>query len=140
MVRVGEDHFIFSQLVAIDSAWRPHVTPVVGDIEMRRDAGASPSACVVEFDPAWARCGAPAGLRAIDRLPMSHLSGYVEAGADGRANCLSCHRGGRVLGRTLLALPAEEIEEHLARRRVQLLTRLAAELAPIRAAATDRSP
>jgi hypothetical protein len=135
MLRVGDHHFIFSQLVAIDSAWRPHVTPVVGDVEMRRDLESGQRACIAEFDAAWSRCGAPAGLRALDRLPISHLGGYVEVDADGRANCLMCHGADQVLGRVMRDLAADEVAADLARRRGRLLADLAEQLAPIRAAA-----
>ncbi len=138
MVRVGDRHFIFSQLVAIDRSWQPRVTSVIGDIEMRRDGGRR--ACIAEFDAAWSRCGAPAGLRALDRLPISHLGGYVEVDAEGRANCLMCHGGDRALGRVLLALPADEVATELARRRGRLLADLAEQLAPIRAGAAEPQP
>jgi len=139
MLRVGDRHFIFSQLVAIDSAWRPHVTPVIGDVEMRRDVERDQRACIAEFDVSWARCGAPAGLRALESLPIAHLGGYVEVDADGRGNCISCHGAGQVLGRAILDLPADDVVAYLARRRGQLLQALEEPLAPIRAAA-DASP
>lgn len=135
MLRVGDRHFIFSQLVAIDSAWRPHVTPVIGDVEMRRDLERGQRACIAEFDPGWARCGAPAGLRALDTLPIAHLGGYVEVDADGRGNCISCHGAGQVLGRAMLDVPADDVAAYLARRRGKLLQALEEQLAPIRAAA-----
>jgi len=135
MVRVGDRHFIFSQLVAVDSDWRPQVTSVVGDMEMRRDGGAGMTACIAAFDSAWARCGAPAALRTLDRLPISHLGGYVRVEADGGANCASCHVGGQVLGRTPLRVPAANVADHLAQRRARLLAELAADLEAIRLAA-----
>jgi hypothetical protein len=138
MVRVGDRHFIFSQLVAIDTSWRPHVTPIIGDIEMRSDG--DQRACIAEFDAPSARCGAPAGLRALDRPPISHLGGYVEVDADGRANCLSCHAPGQVLGRVILDLAPVEAADHLARRRRALLAILQEHLAPIRSAAGGSPP
>jgi hypothetical protein len=135
MLRVGDRHFIFSQLVVIDSAWRPRVTAVIGDIEMRRDLESGQRACIAEFDPGWARCGAPSGLRALDTLPIAHLGGYVEVDAAGRGNCVSCHGGGQVLGRTMLDLPPADVAADLTRRRGQLLQALEEQLAPIRAAA-----
>jgi hypothetical protein len=133
MVRVGDRHFIFSQLVALDTAWRPHVTPVIGDIEMRSDIDRR--ACIAEFEPALARCGAPAGLRTLDRPPLIHLGGYVEVDADSRANCGSCHGTGQVLGRAILDLRPAEVPRYLARRRSALLALLQEHLTPIRAAA-----
>lgn len=135
MIRVGDHHFIFSQLVAIDSAWRPHVTPVIGDVEMRRDLGRDQRACIAEFDAGWARCGAPAGLRLLEDLPIAHLGGYVEVDADGRGNCISCHGAGQVLGRAMLDVPADDVAAYLMGRRGDLLQVLEEQLAPIRAAA-----
>jgi hypothetical protein len=139
MIRVGDGRFIFSQLVAVDTSWRPHVTPIIGDIEMRNDSDTEVRACIAEFDAASARCGAPAGLRPLDRPPISHLGGYVEVDADGRANCLSCHGAGQVLGRVVLDLAPAEVADHLARRRSSLLAFLQEHLASIRSAA-DGSP
>jgi hypothetical protein len=140
MIRIGDGHFIFSQLVAVDTSWRPHVTPVIGDIEMRNDADTPVRACIAEFDAVSARCGAPAGLRMLDRPPISHLGGYVNVDAEGRGNCLSCHGAGQVLGRVILDLAPTEVADHLARRRSSLLALLQEHLAPIRSAAGGSPP
>jgi hypothetical protein len=103
---------------------------------MRRDIGRDQRACIAEFDPGWARCGAPAGLRVLADLPLAHLGGYVEVDARGRANCAGCHDAGQVLGRTLLDLPADAVAADLAHRRGKLLRALEEQLAPIRAAAS----
>lgn len=135
MVRVGDRHFIFSQLVAIDDRWRPHVTTVIGDMEMRNEEEAAMPACIAEFDAAAARCGAPAGLRALDRLPISHVGGYVRVDESGRANCNQCHIGGQVLGQEIRELTAAEIAAELRLRQTRLLSELDGLLVPVRAAA-----
>lgn len=135
MVRVGRRHFIFSQLAAIDDQWRPHVTPVVGDLEMRNEEGLEMSACIAEFDAAASRCGAPAGLRALERLPISHVGGYVRIDESGTANCTQCHIGGQVLGQAIRDLPAAAVAAELRLRQTRLLSELERLLAPVRAAA-----
>lgn len=135
MVRVGDRHFIFSQLVAIDDQWRPQVTPVVGDMEVRNEEGPEMSACIAEFDAAASRCGAPAGLRALERLPISHVGGYVRIDESGTANCTQCHIGGQVLGQAIRDLPAAAVAAELRLRQTRLLSELERLLAPVRAAA-----
>jgi hypothetical protein len=139
MVRVGDRRFLFSQLVAIDTSWRPHVTLVIGDIEMRSDTDAGQRACIAKFDVALARCGAPSGLRVLDP-PIHHLF-FVSVDAAGRANCHVCHRQGRAVGRAVVDLAPADVERHLRQRRTSLLTLLRKHLPPIRrAAATSRWP
>lgn len=136
MVRVGDRHFIFSQLVAIDTSWHPHVTPIVGEIEMRTSIASTQRACIAKFDVALGGCRTQSGLRALDNLPINHLGGYVRVDTAGGANCVACHRGGEALNRTVLDLePAEvtayvtqhsnssllELEDLLARLRSKLL-------------------
>jgi hypothetical protein len=136
MVRVGDRRFLFSQLVAIDTSWRPHVTPVIGDIQMRIDTDAGQRACIAKFDPALARCGAPSGLRVLDP-PIRHL--FVRVEADGRTICFPCHNQGRAMGRAVVDLAPADVERHLRQRRTALLALLQKHLAPIRRAAA-RSP
>jgi hypothetical protein len=136
-VRVGDRHFIFSQLVAIDTSSRPHDTPVIGDIEIRSDTDAGQRACIAKFDAASAHCGAPAGLRVLDRLPIRHLGGYVTVDAHGRANCPTCHRRGHAFGRAILDLAPVDMDGYLTRRRASFLTLLEQHLAPIRDAAVN---
>jgi hypothetical protein len=136
MVHVGDRHFIFSQLIAIDTAWRPHVTPVIGEIEMRIGTDDGHRACIAKFEPALAHCGLPAGLRVLDRLPIRHRHIFVDA--NGRAFCHACHRtGGRVVGGAIIDLMPKDVDSYLTHRRNLLLARLKQNLALIRRAAAD---
>ncbi len=135
IVHAGGRRFIFSQLVAIDMEWRPHVTSVIGDIEMRRGLGRDEPACIAEFDPRLSLCDANAGLAAIGRRPIVHLGGYVRVDENGRANCLSCHLDSSgPLGLHLEPLAADTVDGYLRRHRARLIATLTDHIAPIRAA------
>jgi hypothetical protein len=93
MVRIGDRRSIFSQLVTIDTMWHPHVTPIVGEIEIRTSIDSKQRACIAKLDLELGRCGARLGLRPLDDLPIRHLGGYVRVDAAGGANCIECHSG-----------------------------------------------
>jgi len=135
-VHVGDRHFIFSQLIAVDTAWRPHVTPVIGEIEMRIRTDDGHRVCIAKSEPALAHCGLPAGLRALDRLPIHQRHIFVTS--NGRAFCDACHGAGeRVVGGAIVDLMPKDVDSHLTRRRNTLLARLKQDLAPIRRAAAN---
>jgi hypothetical protein len=113
MVRVGDRHFIFSQLVAIDTLWHPHITPIVGEIEMRTSIASKQRACIAKLDVALGGWRTRSGLRVLDNLPISHLGGYVRVDTAGGTNCLSCHRGGEVLNRTVLDLESADVAAYM---------------------------
>jgi hypothetical protein len=83
-VRVGEWRALLAQLVAIDTAGRPHVSPFVAGIEIRRGLSPRSPACVVELDP---RTGA---LHAAPFADL-HQTVFVRATSPGRLACTNCH-------------------------------------------------
>jgi hypothetical protein len=82
------------QLVAVDRDWVPHVTPIIGSLEVRRPLrSVDATLCAASLDVDRLRCGAPAGLRPF---------GEGDAGVDPSAPvlfrsdrilspCQSCH-------------------------------------------------
>ena len=92
-LQAGHVRAMMGQLVAIDTDGLAHVTPVVGKIELRRGRAHAAPACVLVRDPRLARCGVPAGLRAVlslDHLPKNTFFARV---GPGRVGCESCHGG-----------------------------------------------
>jgi hypothetical protein len=54
------------QLIAIDQDWKPHVTPLIGSLEVRRPLESlEATLCAASLDLDSLRCGAPAGLRSF---------------------------------------------------------------------------
>jgi hypothetical protein len=90
-ILAGPRRALIAQLVAIDRDGEPHLTPVVGGLELRAGPAVDAAACVAELDLAAAACGAPAGLAAIDpaRHPVTH---FFTSPAHGRVGCPSCHQ------------------------------------------------
>jgi hypothetical protein len=107
---------VVSQLVAIDSDWRPHITPIVGRIEARRDLDPSAPACVGKLDAARLAC---ASGRIVpvpeERLPRNS---FVRRVAPGRVDCMRCH-GSPDTHANLSDL--DDGGEHLRARRARLL-------------------
>jgi hypothetical protein len=135
-VRIGERRAIFTQLVAIDQTGAPHLTPFIGDVELRRDRRLQAPACVLVLDPAPLHCHL--GLtRVANAAELSRRRvGFATGESGGRANCNSCH-GNRATGPfNLEDLPASERAEHLARRRRALLDLVRSELLAARDADT----
>jgi hypothetical protein len=80
---------VFSQLIAIDDHGDAHLTPIVGELELRAGADASSAACVAEVDLFELACFPP-GLRVIDpsRHPESH---FLRRIAGDKVGCNGCH-------------------------------------------------
>lgn len=83
------------QLVAIDTRGRPHVTPLVGELDIHAPLdGKSKTACAASLDLAWLRCGVPGGLRRLDldETNRRHIdaSAMFATGVE-RPRCLQCH-------------------------------------------------
>lgn len=80
---------VFSQLVAVDTAWQVDVTPVVGRIELREDAESDAAACIGKLDVGRLRCG---GGRIVP-VPEAKLPAnvFVRRTAPGRVDCNRCH-------------------------------------------------
>ncbi len=55
-IRSGDTRAIFSQLLALDTSWTPHVTPLVGRVELRSGLAEDAPACVAKLVPARLRC------------------------------------------------------------------------------------
>ncbi len=83
-VRSGKLRAIFAQVVAFDTELRPHVTPVVGLVEMRNGMRADSPACVIE---AAAGGLSPAAFDDLHRTP------FVDPMPEGQVGCGSCHTG-----------------------------------------------
>jgi hypothetical protein len=49
-VRAGDTHALVAQLVAFDRDGRPHITPLIEEVELRVGDGAAAPACVVQAD------------------------------------------------------------------------------------------
>ena len=90
-VLAGPRRALIAQLVAIDRDGEPHLTPVVGGLELRAGPAVDAPACVAELDLAAAACGAPAGLAPVDLAhhPVTH---FFTSPAPGRVGCPSCHQ------------------------------------------------
>ncbi len=80
---------IFGQLVAIDTAWQPHITSLVGRVEIRRSHAEDASACVAHLNVTRLDCssGRLEPLRSVENLPISHFLAKREAGL----SCRDCH-------------------------------------------------
>jgi hypothetical protein len=91
-LRVGNRRVLVSQLVALDTEGQPHLTPVIGQIEIRRGLGPDAAACVVELSADALRSGAASGLRVrdVNDLGRSRFVGQVGARSVG---CVACHDG-----------------------------------------------
>ena len=80
------------QLVAIDRDWKPHVTSIVGSIELRRSRpDGSQQICAASLDVTWLRCKAPLGLRPLSGSSNDVVDGLVFATGNARVRCVSCH-------------------------------------------------
>ncbi len=91
--QAGRLRAMMGQLVAIDVDGRAHVTPLVGKVELRRGRAHAAPACVLVRDPRRARCGVPAGLRAVTSLDQLPKNTFFRRTAPGRVGCESCHGG-----------------------------------------------
>ncbi len=129
-IQAAKTRAIFSQLVAIDTAWKPKITPVVGEIELRRSLHPASPACIVALDPTSLTCNGTAGLKAEDGKGFSHLGGYLQVNK-GLTNCTSCHRSRGVLAFELGEVPASKKSIFLAARRRDFIKELSKYLEPV---------
>jgi hypothetical protein len=83
-IRSGSLRVLFAQVVALDSELAPHVTPVIGLIELRTGMHADSPACVLE-----------AGAERLDMLAFDslHASPFIRVEKDGKVGCTGCHTG-----------------------------------------------
>lgn len=89
-VHTPEVAAVFSQLLAIDTDWQLHITPLVGRVEFRRGFSADSAACVARLDVARVECssGRLVAVDTIEALPVSLFFGQM--GPD-TVSCNSCH-------------------------------------------------
>jgi hypothetical protein len=94
-LRAGDTRALVAQLVAFDTAGQAHVTPFVGQIELRR--GPEPaSVCIVHLDEHALAGGAPGGLRRA-RVGELTQTQFVRHASEGVLACHQCH-GGQGIG------------------------------------------
>jgi hypothetical protein len=80
---------VISQMVAVDTEWKVHVTPIVGRIELREDLTLGAPACVGKLDAARLRCeGGRVQPVPEDRLPHNVFVRRIGAGL---VDCNRCH-------------------------------------------------
>ena len=82
-VLAGSVRAIFGQLAAFDSAWRAHITPYVGEVELRRGRAHTAPACL-------ARLELGCGLRPASPM-LAGGSQFFGGASDGRVFCEACH-------------------------------------------------
>jgi hypothetical protein len=118
-LQVGRVRAMMGQLVALDTDGLAHVTPLVGKVELRRGRAHVAPACVLVRDPRRARCGIPAGLRAVASLDHLPKNTFFRRVAPGRVGCESCHAGGSPFNLELF--DAGNAETQLSERRAAFL-------------------
>ena len=91
-IRTGSRRALVSQLVALDTEGKPHITPVIGEIELRRGLGPGAAACVVELAADTLRSGVADGLRAMDVTELG-ANRFVHRVGARRVGCIGCHEG-----------------------------------------------
>ena len=80
--------------MAIDTEWKPHITPFVGSLEIRRPYKAEQvTVCAASLDVGWLRCGSPAGLRtfAPETDSLDPRAPVMFRTDQGRIPCRGCH-------------------------------------------------
>jgi hypothetical protein len=88
-VLVGTKRAVFGQLLAFDTGGKPHLTPIVDDLEMRASVDPASVACVAELDLADLLCSR-IGLVAVE--PASHpQTHFFRRTASGEIECNDCH-------------------------------------------------
>jgi hypothetical protein len=96
-ILAGDVRALVGQLIAVDTRWRPHITPLIGALEALQGPGPDikeQGACVAILDVRARRCGAPAGLEALMMLdpgPKALEPFVLASTVPHRAKCLSCH-------------------------------------------------
>lgn len=130
---VGDWLVNLGQLVAIDAEWKPHVTPFVGSLEVRRPYRAEQvTVCAASLDVGWLRCGAPAGLRtfAPETESLDPLAPVMFRTDQGRTPCRGCHLdSGKPKS---IEVPLEEGRLHAQAQRASLLHDVSIRLQSVR--------
>jgi hypothetical protein len=126
-VRSGALRVLFAQVVTFDTAWRPHVTPVVGLIELRTGMQADAPACVIE--------PTATGLHPVAFGDL-HTSPFVQPTGTGQVGCGHCHGGQGP--HDLSDLEREEGGAFRVERRIALLERATARGDELRALSAGR--
>lgn len=101
-VRRDDTRAIFSQIVAVDTDWNPHVTPLVAKIEMRTGLQPSAPACAAKIDVARIQCGAH--LTPVVDLTALPTSRFLFRVADHHVGCNQCHATDANTGANLTVL------------------------------------
>jgi hypothetical protein len=127
-VLAGTRRAVFSQLVAIDTDGLPHLTPIVGELEMRAGDDPGSAACVAEVELAELACHPP-GLVVPDLMthPQTH---FFRRGAGTDVACNGCHDA-----TTFPVVPETEAPAQLATEMKALLAKATQALGEARAAA-----
>lgn len=88
-VLAGQKRAVFGQLLAFDTAGRPHLTPIVDDLELRASADPASAACVAELDLADLLCTGSGLVAALPALhPRTH---FFRRTTSGEVECNGCH-------------------------------------------------
>jgi hypothetical protein len=88
-VRSGAMLAVISQMAAVDTAGKVHVTPLVGRIELREHGALDAAACVGKLDASRLRCDA-GRVRPLEEEALPH-NVFVRRTGPGRVDCNRCH-------------------------------------------------
>lgn len=131
-VRRGQTRAIFSQLIAIDSAWKPRVTNVVAKVELRRGLDDAAPACGATLDVDRIQCGAH--LRKVTDLEKLPISRFFFRVQEGHVGCNQCHLRTSNKGANLIVLAANAGKTERDIKTAALLTELGGHIERVRAA------
>jgi hypothetical protein len=86
---------LIGQLIAIDTAGEPHITPIVYDAKFRfhTNEKSKRSVCVAELDLSQWRCATDFRMKAPDSVKELHTSTFVTPVGEDRLACNFCHGG-----------------------------------------------
>ncbi len=88
-VLAGQKRAVLGQLLAFDTDGKPHLTPIVDDLELRASADPMSAACVAELDLADLLC-TNSGLVAV--TPALHArTHFFRRTTSGEVECNGCH-------------------------------------------------
>lgn len=91
-IHTKQKRAIFSQLIAFDKKFRPHLTSLIGRIEMRNGHGPNDEACVVHLSAARLRCQTQRLLPVEMAHPAEAFSGtHFLRFALNTVQCNACH-------------------------------------------------
>ncbi len=109
----------FSRLLAVDKDWRPHITPIIGEVEIRRPFRTrAQGQLVFELDVAQAGCAPKGALRPVDPQQLHGRSDFIFPAGPNRLGCNTCHSRGPIWTEDL---PPQMREDHLRKRREMFL-------------------